>query len=703
MKSEAVNLLRFFQIPKKCIIPIYQRTYSWTEEQCDLLWNDIMRVGTNDKISNHFVGSFVYVQDGSVQVASATPEYMVIDGQQRMTTISLLLLAIADVIKKSGNEVQISEDFKITATYIKNNYLLNSNEEGERRYKLILTKSDKETYLSILDDVPRPAEPSRRIIENYDYFQDKLTEVDLKDVFHGLQKLMIVEIALDRSNDNPQLIFESLNSTGLELSQADLIRNYVLMSLEPARQKRLYEEFWFPMEKRFGHAEYSSYFDRFMRDYLTTRLGRIPNISEVHKEFKFLSQTNQDEDIEVIVSDIAKYSEYFVNMALGKESDALLRRNFENLNQLKVDVAYPFLLKIYEDYKSSEITKEDFASVIQIIESYVFRRAICGIPTASLNKTFGNLYKEIDKSDYLNSFKASLLLKDSYRVFPSDEDFLRELRIKDVYNFRSKNYLLNKIENSKHSKESVDLSKLTIEHIMPQNENLSPEWVRDLGENWKDIQSKYLHTLGNLTLTGYNSELSDRPFKQKQDAQGGFKDSPLFLNTSLKELNIWNEGQILVRSEYLANLSKQIWAYPTLDQSILEKYKKVKSNKKVVSEYKLSDYKHMTEFRLDLYKELKEKILAIHPSISEQFNKQYIAFRTPDELNFACIVPQKSRLRITLFIKYEDVNDPQNKCIDVSGLGYWGTGSTLFGVAKKEDIEYAMNLITQSYEETIAD
>lgn len=697
MKSETVNLLRFFQIPKKCIIPIYQRTYSWTEEECDLLWNDIIRIGSNEKISNHFVGSFVYVQDSQVQVASATPEYMVIDGQQRMTSISLLLLAIVNVLKKTNKEIQVSEDFKITANYIKNNYLLNSNEEGDRRYKLILTKSDKETYLSILDDLPLPADSSKRIVENYDFFQDKLSETDIESVFHGLQKLMIVEIALDRSSDNPQLIFESLNSTGLELSQADLIRNYVLMSLEPARQKRLYEEFWFPMERRFGHAEYSTYFDRFMRDYLTTRLGRIPNLNEVHKEFKFLSQTNQDESIEALVGDIAKFSEYFVNMSLGKESDPQLRKVFNNLNQLKVDVAYPFLLQIYEDFKKAIITKDEFIEVIEILESYVFRRAICEIPTASLNKTFANLYKEIDKANYLETFKASLLLKDSYRRFPSNEEFIRALEIKDVYNFRSKVYLLLKIENSKHEKESIEIGKLSIEHILPQNENLSSEWITDLGANWKEIQNKYLHTLGNLTLTGYNSELSDKPFLQKQAASGGFKDSPLFLNNSLKDLMKWDQDAILRRGTFLSELASKIWQIPNVDEEILKTRRDAKKVKKEVSEYSVNDYKHLQDEKIELFNSFSKAISEISPDVLQEIKKYYIAYKINDS-NFACIVPQATRLRITLHLDFVDLIDPQEICIDVKGKGRWGGGSVQFGIYKESEIEYAIQLIKQSYD-----
>jgi len=699
MKSEAVNLLRFFQIGKQCLIPIYQRTYSWTEEQCDLLWNDIIRVGTNDKIPNHFVGSFVYIQDNPSQVLTATPLCMVIDGQQRMTTISLLLLALANAIEKKGGELQLNEEFKVSSNYIKNNYLLNSNEDGDRRFKLILTQSDRDTYLNLLQAVPLPTEASKRIVENYEFFEDKLSDVNLKDVYVGIQKLMIVEIALDRSTDNPQLIFESLNSTGLELSQADLIRNFILMGLESERQKRIYNEFWFPMERRFGHAEYSSYFDRFMRDYLTIKLGRIPNIQDVHREFKFHSQSDDTKQIEDIVAEIYKYSEYFVNMVLNKEPNAFLKKMFESINDLKVDVAYPLLLEVYSDYKVGVITQQEFVEILQMLESYVFRRAICGIPTNSMNKTFATLYKEVDKENYLESFKAALLVKDSYRRFPSNDEFMRELMTKNIYKSRNTNYLLSKLENSRSSKESINLGQFSIEHILPQNLNLSEQWQSDLGENWKEIQEKYLHTLGNLTLTGYNTELSDRPFAEKRDMKGGFKDSRLFLNSQLDGLTKWTEGDINHRAEQLATIARDIWSIPALDESILQKYRKVKETKRTPSAYTLDDYKHMTGFRLELFSRLKENILEIDSAITEQCNKYYIAFRTADESNFVAIVAQKSRLRITLNIDNENLKDPKGICSNVEDLGYWGGGQrSLFGLTEEGDIDYAIELIKQSFD-----
>ncbi|MBT8550642.1 DUF262 domain-containing protein [Polynucleobacter paneuropaeus] len=695
MKASENKFLKFLQTDMQCLIPLYQRTYSWQESQCDELWTDIVNAGTNEAIKSHFVGSVVYVQDGIYQ-ASATPQLSVIDGQQRLTTTTLILLALAATIDNRGGTLQLNDVESITAKKIRNLYICNPNEDGPLFHKLILTQSDRTTLLALVNGEKVPEEYSKRVLENFEFFLERLEQANLADVYKGLQKLMIVDISLDRGNDNPQLIFESLNSTGLKLSQADLIRNYVLMDLPPEHQSKVYREFWFPIEKRFGHAEYTKLFDRFMRDYLTLKLGRIPNIDAVYQEFKIFSL---EKDVDSLVKDIDLYSQYFVNIALEKEPKPELLKRFVNLNELKVDVIYPFLLEVYSDFVKEVIEIEVFKEILDILESYVFRRAICEIPTNALNKTFATLYKEIDTTDYLNSFKASLMLKDAARRYPNDDEFIRKFQEKDVYNFRNKNYLLTRLENSRHSKEPVNVGDYTIEHILPQNSNLSDSWRFDLGESWKEVQSKYLHTIGNLTLTGYNSELSDRPFKEKQSISGGFKSSNLFLNRGLGDLDAWNESEITKRASELSNLASKVWLYPSIDELKLEAYRNKRSQKKEVVEYTLDNYEHLKGDMLNLYKHLEFAITALDPSISVENKKLYIAFKT--DSNFVDVVPQKSRLRLSLNVDLADIKDPKNLCEDVSGKGRWGNGNTQLGISKIEDIEYAMFVIKQAYEASL--
>ena len=685
MKANETQLLKIMNGSRQFIIPIYQRTYSWTLKECKQLWNDIIKAGTDEKISSHFFGSIVYVEKGLYQI-STIPKLLLIDGQQRLATISLVLSVLTEILTKHP----INE---MSSAKLKNYYLINSDEEEEKRYKLILTKSDKEALFKIIDHKELFDEDSQRIKENYKFFAEQISENNLEEVLHGLNKLIIIDISLDREWDNPQLIFESLNSTGLELTQADLIRNYVLMGLEKQEQDSLYNNYWSLMEKSFGYAKYSALFDRFMRDYLTIKTGKIPNIKDVYSAFKLYAQ---NKDINEIVADVYKYSKYFVSMALEKEQDNEIKEIFFDINTLEVDVSYPFLLQIYEDYKQERITKEEFIQILRYIENYVFRRAICGIPTNSLNKTFANFYKEIEMENYLESFKAALLLKDPYRRFPRDEEFKEQLLIKDVYNFRSRNYLLRKLENH-NRKELVNVESYTIEHIMPQNENLSNEWKQEVGENWKEVHDKYLHTIGNLTLTGYNPELSDKPFKEKRDMRGGFADSPIRLNQSLAKLEHWNDEKILNRAKILSDSAIQIWRCPELDEGVLNKYKIVEKEKPE-KKYAIEDHPYLIEGEAmrSLFEELRKRILNLDSSVKEDILKLYIAYKTTT--NFVDLVPQKNRLRLSLNMKFYEINDPEGKCKDVTDKGRWGNGDVEVGISNFDELDYIMFLIRQSFD-----
>ena len=356
---------------------------------------------------------------------------------------------------------------------------------------------------------------------------------------------MVVDISLSRDQDNPQLIFESMNSTGRELSQADLIRNFVLMGLEPAHQTRLYQDHWRPMELAFGQEAYGSHFDSFMRHYLTYRTEEIPKVRKVYDAFKQHAR-NPDvaaNGIDGLVAEVHAFAGYYCAMALGRESDPVLADAFADLRELRVDVAYPLLLQLYHDYTIGRLSRDELAQAVRWIESYVFRRAVCAIPTNSLNKTFANFGKAIRKAGYVESIAAHFLLLPSYRRFPGDDEFRRELKSRDLYNFRNRSYWLRRLENYGR-KERVPVDEYTIEHIMPQNEDLSAEWREALGAEWGRVQETWLHTLGNLSLTGYNSEYSDHPFPKKRDMAGGFRESPVRLNDGLGKLNSWNEAEI---------------------------------------------------------------------------------------------------------------------------------------------------------------
>ena len=434
---------------------------------------------------------------------------------------------------------------------LRNYYLLNPLEEKDRHYKLLLTQTDKDSLLTLFDKKPWPVEHSIRIKENFEFFENKIKELgsDIEPLCKGLAKLIIVDISLNRDQDKPQLIFESMNSTGRELSQADLIRNFILMGLEQKHQTKLYENHWRPMEVAFGQESYSNYFDSFMRDYLTIKTKEIPNVKKVYEAFKEYAHRTE-KGMDALVADIQTFADYYCAIALNKETDKALKNAFSDLRELKVNVSYPFLLQIYDDYKKDLLSSEDFEFVVRLVESYVFRRAVCNIPTNSLNKTFATFGRSIKKDYYLESIEAHFLLQSSYRRFPKDDEFRREIQIRDLYHFRSRSYWLRKLENY-NRKERVDVNEYTIEHILPQNENLSQKWRQALGSKWKEIQEKYLHTLGNLTLTGYNSEYKDNFFTEKKEMEGGFKESPLRVNEGLRQIENWGENEIRKRAEQL--------------------------------------------------------------------------------------------------------------------------------------------------------
>lgn len=703
MKATEAKLLDFLHKSTQFVIPIYQRTYSWTEKECRQLWDDIVRSGSSDQITVHFVGSIVYIEKADANVSTWEP-LLVIDGQQRLTTVTLLIAALGRAI---GEEEPI-EGFskqKLFGYYLKNNL-----EKGERQFKLILSQTDKTSLTAIVGEGPQPNQKSHRIIQNFKLFQDWVgRENDLRVVCKGLAKLMMVDIKLKRGEDNPQLIFESMNSTGKELSQADLVRNYILMGLEPEFQTELYEQFWRPMELDFGQEAYGTHFDGFMRHYLTVVTGEIPNINGVYEAFKehtqrIMANSDGNAPIKKLVSEIREYARYFCAMALGQEQDPELNMAFHDLRELKVEVAYPFLLELYYDYKVGVLSKADLLVSIRLVEAYVFRRAICAIPTSSMNKTFATFTRALKKDRYLESIQAHFLMLPSYRRFPSDEEFRRDFQTRDLYNFRSRSYWLRRMENF-NRKERVAVEEYTIEHILPQKEGLSPMWHEALGEDWQRIQQTWLHTLGNLTLTAYNSEYSDRPFQEKRDMPGSpdkaLKHSPLKLNQGLGILETWNEDTIKTRAARLAELGLEVWRAPKLSQEIINSYrpKSVKGQG-----YTIEDHPYLSTgsemygtFVRDLFMEFRKAVLALDPScVSEEFLKHYVAYKA--DTNFVDVIPQAKRLLLSINIKFQDLNDPKGLCRDVSDMHHMGNGDVEIGVSTSDELPYVLGLVRQALE-----
>lgn len=691
MKAVEANLLDFLRRSPQFVIPIYQRTYSWTERECRQLWDDILRTGRNEATAAHFIGSIVYIDKGLYQVSSQFP-LLVIDGQQRLTTVMLILEALARHLGETEPLDGFSAE-KIRGYYLRDPYL-----KGDRSFKLLLTQTDRHSLLALLQQKAQPGELSLRITENFAFFNEKIEALgdNIVSLCSGLAKLVIVDVALSRDQDNPQLIFESMNSTGRELSQADLIRNFVLMGLEPTFQTQLYEDHWRPMEIAFGQEAYGTHFDGFMRHYLTVKTGEIPNVRAVYDAFKAHARAPEvaKAGVETLVTEIHTYAGYYCAMALGQEPDKELAQTFHNLLDLKVYVAFPLLLELYHDYAVGHLSRDEFVQAARLVEAYVFRRAVCSIPTNSLNMTFSRFGRSLNKNRYLESIQAHFLTLPTYRRFPNDEEFKRELEVRDLYNFRNRTYWLRRLENHGR-KERVPVEEYTIEHILPQNKNLPAKWRDMLGPEWQRVQQSWLHTLGNLTLTGYNAEYSDRPFEEKRDMPGGFGESPLRLNEGLGNLNAWDEDAIWKRAKQLATMAVKVWAAPSLQSDVLDSYR---STTERTAGYSLDDHPNLSKGSpmRPVFEVLRKEVLALDPCVTEEFLKLYVAYKA--ETNFVDVIPQKNRLLLSINVGFHELNDPLGLAKDVTNLGRWGNGSVEYGLSDLEALPYTMGLVRQAFE-----
>lgn len=566
LQAGETTLNKLLNTSRQFIVPIFQRNYSWQKNQYEQLWFDILRASKFKEKQNHFIGSIVYIDMGTP--AGRPQQLLLIDGQQRLTTISILLCAIKDYVQKFNLETKL-----INLAKIKNQFLYNSDEIDEDRYKLLLNVQDKETYIKLIDNtIFTVNKPATNIIKCYEFFYERIEDFikqhgQIDEIYAGIFKLSLVSISLDKDSDNPQMIFESMNSTGKDLSQTDLLRNYLLMDLTPEKQTRLYKTYWKPMEELFGEDIYKNdvnKFDYFIRDFLTLKsdTGHICKINNVYENFKRYYLDNNCEKFAVL-KDLFTYAKYYACIDLLQEKDDELKLYWQEFKKLDSHVVYPFLLNLYDDYSCQILIKEDFKKILQVVISYLWRRAICEIPTNSLSKTFATLYQAVDKDDYVNSIIKAFVFKSSYKRFPSDYEVREKLQTKDIYHFRLRKYLLEALENYYH-KEPIDLNtaNYTIEHIMPQNIEHNLLWQQMLGEDWQEVHSLYLHTLGNLTITGYNAEMSNKSFGEKINGESGFKHSHLKLNESIVQCDVWNKKAIQRRTNILTDIILKIWKYP---------------------------------------------------------------------------------------------------------------------------------------------
>ena len=563
MKGEEIRLVDYMEGKnKRFVIPVYQRNYDWRTANCKQLYEDLVKV-VRKRRKNHFFGSIVSAYDP--EGSAASDEYQIIDGQQRLTTVSLLLLAIRNLL---GQGKILSEDPNLR-DIIYETYLANKFKTGDDRFKLIPIKKDRVAYVKLFDDVSEHI-PGSNMTTSYDFFYNQVQKEDVSvdELFDAVSKLVVISIKLNQ-DDDPQLIFESLNSTGLDLAEGDKIRNYILMGLPVHKQEIYYEKYWNRIEE---NTDYQ--LDFFIRDYLSVKTQSTPALSKVYLTFKSYVESKEIEP-ESLLQDMLDYAKLY-SVLLGKDVKYKdLRACIVRLNRLETTVTRPFFLEALRLHKEGVLTQKDVVAIFHDVESYLFRRSICDLPTNSLNKIFLALHSEIMRYEgtserYFEKFKYALLAKKDKRRFPNDEEFAESFATKQIYPMNHKNraYIFERIENFGTSEDKdvyrhIDDGDYTVEHIMPQH--LSPAWADALGAEYEQIHETWLHRIANLTLTGYNPKYSNNTFEEKRDMANGFKDSGICMNHWIAHQDKWGEEELEKRTELLKKRALKIWEAPKTD------------------------------------------------------------------------------------------------------------------------------------------
>ena len=571
MKANQLHISNFLQTPNvQFVIPVYQRNYDWTTSECKELLNDIISVETENR-GTHFIGSIVFVYEGTYST-NEVRELVIIDGQQRLTTINILYVALYRFASDHGNTREAERLYNM---FLINQYVKNESS----KLKLKQTDANSIAFKSILLGTNNATMIFSNVIENYNYFRSNINEGNFETILNGLNRLIFVEISLERDKDDPQRIFESLNSTGLDLSQSDLIRNFILMDLPPKDQNRIFETIWNPIEENArDYIQQTSLVSAYIRDYLTLRNKKIPNKNKVYAEFKSIYNNKKDEGYHQELENIKSLSVHykkFINPSMVE--DTAIKRELEYINRLEINVAFPFLLQVFEDADNGILSKEDLLKILKLIQSYAWRRFIVGLPTNALNKIFMALYTEVDTEEYYESIAKALLKKKGRAKFPSNEDIKTALRDKDLYNTQPKNrnYLFEMLENF-NNREYVSTNNelITIEHIFPKNP--SDEWKNEVSqEDFFLFKEKYINTVGNLTLSGNNGALGNRSFKAKKEMnvggnEQGYNFSRLWLNTFLNSIDIWNAAAYEKRLNIIYERFVKIWAFPDIEITEIE-------------------------------------------------------------------------------------------------------------------------------------
>lgn len=700
MNARETDLLSLLTGARQFIIPIFQRDYSWTEAQCEQLLEDVIRVANAPESAIHFLGSVVYID--SEKMDAVLPRWLVIDGQQRLTTCTLLLLALRDCLKKIGHEVPSADSHTaIDQQYLQNPFV----DKPELKAKLSLRGLDNLWLAHELLDYPKPDKVSSRVPTNLSYLRDRIAELNPLLILKGIRKLMIVSVSLKAGQDNPQLIFESLNSTGLSLTQADLVRNYVLMGHAEKLQTEWYTKYWLPLEEAFG-AQYRNLFDGFLRDFLTIELqpGKPFNLDSVYKAFcvwypPHLNSPIHHTDALERLKRMARFGQYYCKFVIGDADNEKAEERLGRLRSL-VDVASPAVMVLFECVNFLHtMSQDEFCEAIEVLESYVFRRAIVGAETRSGGAIFATLAIKINRKKPLISLKAQLAWLGRSKSFPSDDEFFSALISEDMYHRRTCFFMLSTLTND--GKEKVELDGLTIEHILPQKEGLTKEWRAALGKNWADVQEKWLHRLGNLSLTAFNSEFQAKPFLDKRNLKpGGYSKSPIWLNHSLARISVWDEKKIEQRGKMLAEKALTLWKSLDADPASI-KEAELEEALTLVKGKKLEEVK-CTSRTLPYLIALASFAKSLGEEVVELPSSKTVTYRNPAW--FAELLPKANGLYVRLAAETSEL---ANISLNIGAANEWtfipnstvqGTEGSMYWVDSDESLETAQQLIRRAHE-----
>ena len=685
MKANELPIINFLQAPNvQFVIPVYQRNYDWSNNECKELLHDIITVENEDR-GTHFIGSIVFIHEGTYST-SEVKELVIIDGQQRLTTINILYVALYRFAKENNLP---QEEARLLNMFLTNQFV----QEESSKLKLKQTDTNSLAFKAVMNATENEFDHYSNVIENFTYFKNEITIDNFNTILKGLNRLIFVEISLERGKDDPQRIFESLNSTGLDLSQSDLIRNYILMDLDPKNQNKVFEQVWNPIEENARNlTKQKSLVSDYIRDYLTLRNKKIPNKNKVYLEFKKL-YANKDEEYHQELENIKSLSVHykkFINPSTVQDHN--IRRELEYISRLEINVAFPFLLQVFEDAENGLITSLELIKILKLIQTYTWRRFVVGLPTNALNKIFMALYAEVDTEDYYNSIELALVKKHGSSKFPTDEDLKSNLKDKDLYNIQSKNrnYMFELLENFKN-REYVDTSNdnITIEHIFPQNPNA--DWSNEITkEDYFLFKEKYVNTIANLTLSGNNGALSNKSFNDKKnmnnnDGEQGYVYSRLWLNDYLKSAETWSIENYNKRFTVIYDRFLKIWAYPKVEIPVTDTtaeqniFNADSPRNKKLEYFIFENTKVDEEVIAQMYFYIIEKLYEKNPQLlleaKEIFKITRIAsdFRAPQELQSGYFIESnidstskfgtlKRLLRLfsledDLFVKFNDVDD----------------------------------------------